>query len=695
MKKIYQYIALAVLALGMAACAQEDDFTPQGNQKDAPIAIVSAGVANLTTRATIDSNDNLVEGSMGVFVTSTSSGRYEGSNIKWIYNNGWDLDAATVVLYENDDTKQQIGAYYPYTSDLTDEGKFAIELPEVFGSDYEDYDYLYADYAALGSNPVIIGMNHLLSKITVSISTMGTELSNDAVLSISLFNVPRTASWTVPTNDLSGFGTANETTTLYANDTNYDQKVDNYVGYALPNTTTTLCIRVTMDSGRSFAAQAPITDGLASGNHYLISMKLGKDAVTVGNITIGDWGTPENNISGSEVTEIFIRSTVSGTTAAIDIVSSAAEGVQNAISELLTANPSVTTLTVNGTLNEVQQSALAAALAGFNGTLVMDMAEVADAISSLACTKQLGGYTIATDGTTTTYTVYTEAGLNTWREAIEENSKTNLTLGADIILSTEGITVDENGKPSGSNWTATGIFEGTLDGGGHCIANLRIYSESSACFIDGASNAAIKNLTLVTPVVYGTTTYTASLASQISRGTSIIDCHVQGGSVTGEHNGTGGLIAAIAYKTCYVYGCTNSAKVTGTQWVGGIIGTIANDGNVFAACANTGEISGNSNVGGIAGTPRTSEKLIACYTTVGNLCGNTSATVTGSYYVASEDTDGEDGTTAVADATALNSMDVVTAMNAAIDTYNSSATKQVTYKWKVGTILPELELVSE
>ena len=697
MKKTYQYIVLAVLTLGMVACTQEDDFAPQGNQKDTPLAIASAGVASLTTRATIDSENNLVGGSIGVFVTSSSGGRYEGSNIKWTYNNGWDLDAATVVLYENDDTKQQIGAYYPYTSDLTDEGKFAIELPEQFGSDYEDYDYLYANYAALNNNPATIAMNHLLSKITVSISTMGTELSNDAVQSISLFNVPRTASWEVPTSTLTDLGIANETTTLYANDTNDDEVVDHYVGYALPNAATTLGIRVTMDSGRSFAAQAPITDGLASGNHYLISMKLGKDAVTVCNITIGDWGTPENNVSGSEVTEIFIRSTVSGTTAAIDIVSSAAEGVQNAISELLTANPSVTTLTVNGTLNEVQQSALAAALAGFNGTLVMDMAEVADAISSLVCTKQLGGYTIATDGTTTTYTVYTEAGLNTWREAIEENRKTNLTLGADIILSTEGITVDENGKPSGSNWTATGIFEGTLDGGGRCIANLRIYSEkgSSACFIGGANNAAIKNLTLVTPVVYGTTVYTASLASQISRGTSIIDCHVQGGSVTGEHNGTGGLIAAIAYKTCYVYGCTNSAKVTGTQWVGGIIGTIANDGNVFAACANTGEISGNSNVGGIAGTPRTSENLIACYTPVGNLCGNTVATVTGSYYVASEDTDGEDGTTAVADATALNSMDVVTAMNAAIDTYNSSATKQVTYKWKVGTTLPELELVSE
>ena len=695
MIKTYKYIALFALAFGFAACSQEDDFIPQGNQKDAPLAIASAGVANLTTRATIDSNDNLVGGSMGVFVTSTSGGRYEGSNIKWTYNNGWNLDAATVVLYENDGTKQQIGAYYPYTSDLTDEGKFAIDLPEVFGSDYEDYDYLYANYAALNNNPATIAMNHLLSKVTVSISTMGTEISSDAVHSISLFNVPRTASWEVPTSTLSGFGTANETTTLYANDTNDDQKVDNYVGYTLPHAATTLGIRVTMDSGRSFVAQAPIADGLASGNHYLISMKLGKDAVTVGNITIGDWGTPENNVSGSEVTEIFIRSTVSGTTAAIDILSSAAEGVQATISDLLADNTSVTTLTVNGTLNEVQQSALAAALAGFNGTLVMDMAEVADAISSLACTKQLGGYTIATDGTTTTYTVYTEAGLNKWREAVEENEETNLTLGADIILSTDGITVDENGKPSGSNWTAIDTFEGTLDGGGHSIGNLRIYSEIDACFIGMASNAAIKNLTLVTPVVYGTTAYTASLASQIAMGTSIINCHVQGGSVTGENNGTGGLIATIAYKTCYVYGCTNSAKVTGTQWVGGIIGTIAIDGNVFAACANTGEISGNSRVGGIAGKPGTSEKLIACYTTVGNLCGNTSPTVTDSYYIASEDTDGEDGTTAVADVAALNSAEVVAAMNAAIDTYNSSATKQVTYKWKVGTTLPELELVSE
>ena len=410
MKKAYQYIALAVLTLGMAACTQEEDFIPQGNQKDAPLAIASAGVAELTTRATIN-NNNLEGGSIGVYVNSETGGRYSGNNIKWTYgNDGWKLDDATVVLFENNGEKQQIAAYYPYNENLGTGNVYSITLPEAYGEDYENYDYLYGEYAQLSDNPATIALNHLMAKVTVNIQATGTEIGGDNVKSISLMNVPRSASWTVPTSTLSGLGTANQMTTLYANDTNNDQTVDNYVGYALPDAATTLGIRVTMNSGRSFAAQAPIAGGLASGNHYLISMKLGKDAVTVGNITIGDWGTPESNPTGSETTEIFINSTVSGETAAIDIVSGATEGVQTAISELLATNPSVTTLTVNGTLNEVQQSALAAALAGFNGTLVMDMTEVADAINSLTCQKRLGSYTY--DETTTTYTVYTEAGLN-------------------------------------------------------------------------------------------------------------------------------------------------------------------------------------------------------------------------------------------------------------------------------------------
>ena len=698
MIKTYKYIILVALAFGFAACSQEDDFIPQGNQKGAPLAIASAGVVNLTTRATISTIEGtncLTGGSMGVFVKSENTNtRYKGDNLKWEYDGSW-KPSSTTVLYEADGTKQQIGAYYPYTSELT-EGVRPIELPEQFGSDYEDYDYLYADYAALNSNPVTIEMNHLLSKVTVSISDMGSDLDSDAVQSISLFNVPRAAFWTVPTSTLNGFDTANQTTILYANDANNDQTVDNYVGYALPNAAATLGIRVTMNSGRSFAAQASISDGLAGGNHYLISMKLGKDGITVGNITIADWGTTENNVSGSQVTEIFIRSTVSGTTAALDIVSSAKDGVKAAIEALFMENPMLTTLTVNGTLNEVQQATLAEVLTVHSGVkLIMDMNEneVSEAVTNLTNEKQLGGYAIADDGT---YTVYTVAGLQKWSEAVSESEKTNLTLGADILLPTHNISVDENGRPSGSNWKTVPSFNGTIDGCGHSIVNLRTYG-SDASFIDyGKTSAVIKNLTFLTPVVYQSSTYLGVIAGRFD-GTLIENCHVVGGSVTGDNTDVGGLVGGFRSKYVKIFASTNSAKVKGKRWVGGIAG-YGNVGGSFGpaivACVNTGVVSGNSQVAGIFGCAGGLDRVVACYTTE-NIISGYDGNITGCYYVAAEDTDGENGTTAVADKTALNSEDVVNAMNAAIDDYNDDETVKVTYKWKVGTTLPELELVSE
>lgn len=288
------------------------------------------------------------------------------------------------------------------------------------------------------------------------------------------------------------------------------------------------------------------------------------------------------------------------------------------------------------------------------------------------------------DSATNTYSVWDEDGLNMWRLAVAENYATNLTLMDDITLSTSGITVDKNGKPSGSNWTFVYRFEGTLDGNGHSIVNLRIYDEFNAYFIGIAIDATIRDITLVNPVVYGEYTYTAGLVSQIAFGTSLINCHVQGGSITSEMTGVGGLVGTVSYDTNYIYGCTNSAKVTGTNRVGGIIGSggTSLSNGVIVSCANFGEISGNKEVGGIIGDPASSDKVIGCYTTDGYICGDTNATITDCYYASSEDTDEEDGTTAVTD---VNTAEVVNAMNAAIDTYNSTATVKCNYLWEIGT----------
>ena len=385
MKKTYQYIALAVLTLGLAACTQED-FIPQGNQKDAPLAIASTGVTDLTTRATItteNGTDYLTGGSMGVFVTSTTGGRYEGSNIKWTYNNGWALDDATIVLFENNVEKQKIAAYYPHNENLDTDNTYSIELPEVYGADYENYDYLYGEYVSLDKNPATIKMKHLLSKVTVSISHKGNDLgANDAVTSIALFNVPRTASWTVPTSTLSVIGTADQTTTLYANDSDNDQTVDNYVGYALPNGSALLGILVTMSSGRMFAAQASITDGLASSNHYLIDLRVGKDAVTVGSISMAPW-TEGAAIPNSQADEAF--PSIDGR-----IYTSTSE-LQDAVKNKLSQD-GATSVTINGYLSEELHKAVISA--------------INDVKTEGAVTN---GYLWAGSVTYTTYTTFTDA----------------------------------------------------------------------------------------------------------------------------------------------------------------------------------------------------------------------------------------------------------------------------------------------
>lgn len=288
--KTYQHIALAALALSFAACTQEDDFTPQGNQKDVPLAIASAGVAELTTRATIN-NDNLEGGSIGVYVSSETGGRYSGDNIKWTYNNGyWELDDETVVLFENNGEKQQIAAYYPYAEPTA--GKVQITLPEAYGDDYDNYDYLYGEYAPLTSNPATIKMKHLMAKVTVNLTT-GTDIdAGDGVKSVELVGVPCTADWTLPDVTLSNHGT-NADIALYG-------EGSTYCGYAIPNGAASLALRITTDSGRLFTLTALLdkttttdtVETLTSGTHYIISVKVGKDKVTIEQISTSDFDSP-------------------------------------------------------------------------------------------------------------------------------------------------------------------------------------------------------------------------------------------------------------------------------------------------------------------------------------------------------------------------------------------------------------------
>jgi hypothetical protein len=357
--KTYQYIALAVLALGMAACTQEDDFIPQGNQKGAPITIASVGVANLATRATIE-DDKLVEGNIGVTITSTGNDeRYTGSNVNWYGSDGvWGLvENQKVVLYEGNGESQKIYAYYPYAKDIIEGTEnLPVTLPEAFDSNFEGYDYLCTkEGISLSQNPVSLTLSHAFSKVSVSVNMMGTELEGDMVTEIALDNVPHNGERSATTGaiDPDKYGPANGRIALYGyDDEDYDEVADYYIGYALPNAATTLDLRVTMQSGRIFTAKAPISGGMTDGVHYLISMKVGKDAVTVSDVSVQPWGNGGTLESGV-AEEKFLS--IDGT-----VYNSASE-LQDAVKNNL-SQEGVTSVTINGYLSEELHKAVISAI---------------------------------------------------------------------------------------------------------------------------------------------------------------------------------------------------------------------------------------------------------------------------------------------------------------------------------------------
>lgn len=302
MKRICRYVVIVVMVLGFVGCTKEDGFVSQGNLKDTPIDIASVGVTDLTTRLTIV-DDKLIEGNMGVTITSDNSDdRYRGLAIRWYYlGNEWKIcEGEKVVVFEDNGNSQKIFAYFPYAKDII-EGTMSlpVNLPFVYGGNFEDYDYLYtAEAVALSENPIGLTLKHAFSKVSVYVVDMGSDVEGDVIDEVALVDVPLAGRRSA----ITGAMNPNEydfyrTMVLYGfdeqmgEDDNVDEAdgADYYVGYVFPNAAIVLCIRVTMRSGRVFTAKASISGGLTDGVHYKIGLKLGKDGVSVLGVCVVDW----------------------------------------------------------------------------------------------------------------------------------------------------------------------------------------------------------------------------------------------------------------------------------------------------------------------------------------------------------------------------------------------------------------------
>ena len=248
------------------------------SQKDTPLTIASAGVAELTTRA-ITEDDKLIGSkdepiAMSVWVEGTGD-KYNANNAKWVHDGGnWYTNST--VLYEGEN-KQKICALSPYVENASADGVTITADGTT--------DYLVASQTLITSNPVNIVMSHALAKLVLN-PTLGTEVTGDNIATVEVQNMYTQGTLNVEVNNWT-----NCTGTTAFTMTNNEVLVVPIEGCdSFP-------IVITMESGRAFSANislANVDNKLEGGTQYTITLQVGHDTVTIGDISAASWGTPVN-----------------------------------------------------------------------------------------------------------------------------------------------------------------------------------------------------------------------------------------------------------------------------------------------------------------------------------------------------------------------------------------------------------------
>ena len=300
MKK--RLLPLVALAFAFVACDQNDDLVVD-NTKDTPITILSAGVADLSTRAGTPAG-TLTSGSLSFFFNNNSgdNARYVADCEKWTYKNGkWQFDETGTdpqqLLWKGAGNAIPWIATYPYRghqySHITDAsiGGMEEQVPadQTDETKWTGFDVLWATGTAKSST-IEIGFKHLYTKFSVNL-TYGTEVDETQTIEsvtvggtyiVRHFNYA-TATWGETMLDITDINALGLDTATNGYDATYEALI-------IPQTAAPK-ITIEMSDGRIFATTLTEQE-FVSGTQYNIKLKIGQDVVVLGGITATPWGAP-------------------------------------------------------------------------------------------------------------------------------------------------------------------------------------------------------------------------------------------------------------------------------------------------------------------------------------------------------------------------------------------------------------------
>ena len=437
--KTYKYITLAALALGFAACTQDDDFAPQ--QEDI-VKIASANIATeVQTRVnTLDDGTQWENTDQILLVNNSRDNKNSGT---YTYNdNAWNLTNG-IVLYASG--TNGFTAYYPASVDFT----LPTEQNTEAGIKAADRMVATATGIAKG-DAVALSFERQNAMVTITPS-FNTEFGDDA---------------TISSLQIAGI------TPFHPED------AEDYKAIIAPSTTGfEVSVKVKVGEAEQ-TLTANTTTAIEAGKHYTFNLTVGKTAVGITSVSVNDWTEkPVTDVETEQEAFVYNPATNTyevhlsrGMQAAID----AAELTGTA------ENPATVTLLadmeVEGTPNEygdIEQDILVD-----DGVIVLD----------------LNGHTLKTANTSQNLVYLKNGATLIVDDSSEEKSGKMITYdkASHVIIAENGKLVINGGTFEGTYVIAGCDNNSTIEinGGTFIGTNDAIYAQSSILTITGGTFTA-------------------------------------------------------------------------------------------------------------------------------------------------------------------------------------------------------------
>ena len=323
MKKTTQYIAMASLTFSLAACTQ-DDILQGFNDPNA--VRINATIGHLQSRVTYEaSGATFFSAGDAIKVENTKRTTKNIATYTMIEGSGWTTQDA-FVWNSGTEANNQFQAWYPATASFD---SFDLPVDQTAEAKLAAADWMTASTAAMAKpEDGVLNLNfeHKLAKVTVNISSeYGAEYDV----------APKITDVKIYTYD-----GGKEITPLPG--------TNNYTAIVTPGNAYTTATFMTLKANDVALIVKPTTTltaegGLAAGSHYTFTLKVGKDAATISEVTVGEWNT-ETIPGGEAVEKDYNESTNTYIVRTTDALNTA---ISNAGTSGTTDNPAIIKLTAD------------------------------------------------------------------------------------------------------------------------------------------------------------------------------------------------------------------------------------------------------------------------------------------------------------------------------------------------------------